>query len=279
MKRVFLGLVSALCLCWSVSGQTKASYEAGSIRSQEELAGVVRQLNDPGLEMTAMGKLLRFAGIFLGEGSTIFLTDDPKMDDLRRAAARAVGAHRSVDSVHRALYANDAVVRDWGVGAFEFTYGNREPWKYLLPRLEELASRDESASIRRKAIFKLGYYEESSTFLDALRKSPEEKDPSVLMELLQFGSQEPGLRANWYAHATRFLSDNDESVRWRWLLEIASNVGNPITAPMWKIEADPAMVEALRQIEKTGLPKEQELAGQALRSLGVEGEHSPANPG
>jgi hypothetical protein len=87
------------------------------------------------------------------------------------------------------------------------------------------------------------------------------------MTLLQLDSSLPEVRARWYARAVKFLSGKDEALRIRWLQTIWGTVSNPATAPMWKIEADPALVESLRQIARTGSKKEKELASKAGEAL------------
>jgi hypothetical protein len=240
---------------------------AEKIRSDEELKSIVLQLGDPTTEMAALRRLIKFSGPFLYEGSVHFVTDDQAADELRRAAARAVGSHGNLDSVRRALDDDDREVRFWGVMSFGFTHGETKPWEPLLPRLEEIASRDADAGIRAQAIEKLWYHEAAAAFLTSLQNSTNETNPDVLMTLLQFGTQQPERRTRWYARAVQILSGKDEALRLEWLTYIWGNAWNPSTAPMWRIEADPALVESLRQIERIGSQKEQELASKALLAL------------
>ena len=87
------------------------------------------------------------------------------------------------------------------------------------------------------------------------------------MDLFQFNLQKPELRARWYARAVQILSGKDEALRTLWPKTIWGSAWNPSTAPMWRVEADPGMVDALRQIEKTGSPEDQKLASDALQAL------------
>jgi hypothetical protein len=128
---------------------------AEQIKSDEELKSIVLQLGDPTTEMAALRRLIKFSGTFLYEGSVFFVTDDQAADELRRAAARAVRPHANPDSVRRALDDDDRAVRFWGVISFGTTFGEKKPWEPLLPRLEEIASRDADAGIRAQAIGKL----------------------------------------------------------------------------------------------------------------------------
>lgn len=267
MKRAFLCLVALLC--GGFTEPAKGADGARDIMSEEELKSAVQQLNDPATEMAALQKIIKGAGMFLYElGSVRIMTKDPAADELRRAAARAARSHENVKSVGRALSSDERDVRFWGVMGFEFIYGRCEPWKPLLPRLEQIAaSREEDAGIRREAIRKLQYYGEAASFLSKLQESPDETDPWVLMTLLQFDSSIPEVRARWYARAVKFLSGKDEALRRLWLQDIWGNVSNPSTAPMWQIEADPALVESLRQIAGTGSKEEKELASKAVEAL------------
>ena len=266
MKRAFLCLVVLLCGCFAEP--VKGADGASDIMSEEELKRTILQLSEPTTEMAALRKLIKFAGFFLYNGHLGLVTGDEAADELRRAATRAVHAHRNVDNVRRALSSDDPVMRFWGVMSFETIYGKCEPWKPLLPRLEEIAaSRDEDAGVRSEAIRRLQSYEEAAWFLTNLQESPKEMDPWLLMVLLRF--DRPELRAQWYARAVKFLSEKDEALRMLWLQVIGGNVWNPSTAPMWKIEADPALVESLRQIARTGSKKEKELASEAVKALAM----------
>jgi hypothetical protein len=261
-----LGLAQGIAAELPPGGAANAGV-AEKISSDQELKSVVLQLGDPTTEMAVLRRLIKFAGYSLYEGSVKFVTDDPAADELRRAAARAVRAHGNPDSVRRALDDNDREVRFWGVMSFGFVRGETKPWEPLLPRLEEIASRDADAGVREEAIRKLSYQEAAASFLTSLRTSTNETDPGVLMTLLQFDSQKAELRARWYARAVQILSGKDEALRLLWLKCIWGSAWNPITAPMWRIEADPALVNSLREIERTGSQEEQELAGKALLAL------------
>lgn len=278
MKRAILCLV--VLLCGGLAEPAKGANGTEDILSEEELKIAVQQLDNPATEMAALQKLIKSAGFFLYElGSVRIKTDDRAADERRRAAARAARAHENVQSVGRALSSNEREVRFWGVMGFEFIYGRCEPWKPLLPRLEQIAaSRDEDANIRREAIRKLQSYEEAAPFLSKLQESPDETDPSILMTLLNFGSSDPEVRARWYARAVKFLSGNDEALRMLWLQDIWGNVWNPSTAPMWQIDADPALIESLRQIEGTGSKEEKELASRAIMALAKK-PRTAAKPG
>jgi hypothetical protein len=241
--------------------------DAVDIVTSDELSKVVSQLEDPSTERAALRKLIKFSGVFLYEGSVSYVTGDRNNDELRRSAARAIGSHRTLDSVRRALDDNDTGVRFWGVMSFEFTFGNKGPWEPLLPRLEEIASHDQYANIRSEAISKLEYYDEAAAFLTTLRESTSETDPSVLMTLLRFYDLKPELRAHWYARAVECLSGKDEALRLQWMSYIFFNVWNPSTAPMWRIDADPALVATLRQAELEGSPKDKDLAGKIMEAF------------
>ena len=269
MKRAFLCLV--VLVCWCFAAPVKGADDARDIISEEELKTTILQLSEPTTEMAALRRLIKGAGFFLYEYGSIFLTtDDRAADERQRAAARAARSHRNVESVGRALSSEDRAMRFWGVMSFETTYGKCGPWKPLLPRLEEIAtSRDEDAGIRSEAIRRLRSYEEAAWFLTNLQESPKETDPWLLMVLLKFDSEKPELRARWYARAVKFLCGQDEALRMLWLQVIGGNVWNPSTAPMWKIEADPALVESLRQIARTGSKKEKELASEAVKALTI----------
>ncbi len=248
--------------------------DAQTVMSEEELKSAVLQLSDPTTEMAALRRLIKFSDIFLYNGHLRLVTEDQAADERRQAAARAVHSHRSVESVRRALSSVDRDVRYWGVMHFQCSRWvanreEREPWKPLLPRLEELASQDEDPGIRIAAILMLRDYEEAAVFLTKLQESPDETHPSVLMELLEFNSELPELRARWYAGAVKFLTGKDEALRMLWLQVIWGNVSNPSTAPMWKIDAYPALVESLGQIARTGSKKEKEIASETLKALAM----------
>jgi len=274
MKLAFLR--SIILITAAMTSLVKGADVADAIVSEKDLTNVVLQLNNPTTQMPALRKLIEFSGMFLyNDGGSIRLsTGDQASDELRRQAAQAVHSQNNLDTVRRALSDNDLGVRLWGVMSFEFIFGKRDPWKPLLPRLEEIASHDENSGIRREAIRKLWYYDQAAAFLTSLQKSTNETDPFVLMTLLQFDSQKPESRADWYARAVKYLSGQDEALRSGWLSYIVSNVSNPATAPMWRIEADPGLVASLRQIEKTGPQKDQELAGKAMHSS-VFGDNLP----
>ncbi len=237
--------------------------------SREEIAMLASDLRKPETEMAALQSLVTCADLFLYEyGSMSLSFGNLEEDELRRSAARAVHAHRSVESVERALLESDRAVRFWAVHAFETIEGRREPWKGLLPRLQKMASEDTDAGIRSEAIEKLYSYPESAALLAQWRQSTHETDAGVLMRLLQFGYGSPQMRSQWYARAVKFLSDENEETRLLWLTHIWSNVWNPSTAQMWLIESDPGLLEALRRVEETGTSKEQELARKAVQALG-----------
>ena len=113
-------------------------------------------------------------------------------------------------------------------------------------------------------------------FLTSLQNSTNETDPWGLMNLLHFGTQQPERRARWYARAVQILSGKDEALRIEWLTYIWGNAWNPGTAPMWRIEADPGLVDSLRQIERIGSQKEQELASKALLALATSAQPARA---
>jgi hypothetical protein len=249
---------------------------AEKIGSDEELKSIVLQLGDPTTEMAALRRLIKFSGFFLYEGSVHLVTDDQAADELRRAAARAVRSHANPDSVRRALDDDDRDVRFWGVMSFGFTFGETKPWEPLLPRLEEIASRDADAGVRSEAIRRLRYHEAGAAFLTSLQTSTNETDPWVLMMLLRFDSQKPEVRTRWYARAIQIFSGKDEALRLQWLNYILLNASNPITATMWRIEADPALVDSLRQIERMGSQKEQDLASKALLALATSAQPNGA---
>ena len=272
MKWAFLCLVVFVSGCFAEP--VKGAADAQNIMSEEELKSAVLQLSDPTTETAALRRLIKFSGIFLYNGHLGLVTGDRAADGLRQVAVRAVHLHRSVESVRRALSSDDRDVRYWGVMHFqcsrwEGTREKREPWKPLLARLEELASHDEDAGIRGTAILTLRDYEEAAVFLMKLQESPDETHPWVLMELMKFNSEIPELRARWYARAVKFLSGKDEALRMLWLQVICGNVSNPSTALMWRIEADPALVESLRQIARTGSKKEKELASESVKALAM----------
>jgi hypothetical protein len=273
MKLFFLSL--AALLCFGLLTKVKGSDTTNDIVSGNDMTNAVRQLGDPTTQMVALKRLIKFSGIFLyNDGGSIYLaTGDPAADELRRTAARAIRSQANLDTVRRALSDGDSGVRFWGVMSFGFIFGQREPWKPLLPRLEEIAAHDEVSNIRREAIRKLWYYDEAATFLTGLQESTAETDPDVLMTLLRFDSQKPEIRAQWHAHAVKFLSGKDEALRLQWLEFIWGNVWNPSTAPMWRIDADPALVESLKQIQRTGSKKETDLATKILNSIGIKNDH------
>ena len=270
MKWAFPCLIVFFSGCFAKP--VKGVDDSQNITSEAELKSVVLWLNYPPTEMVALQRLIKFAGFFLYPSSVSVVTGDEAADELRRAAEVAVNSHRSLESVGRALSSDDRDVRYWGVMSFQSSrWGRagetREPWKLLLPRLQDLASHDEDADIRSAAILTLQDYEEAEVFLTKLQQSPDETHPFVLMRLLKFNADIPELRARWYAHAVKFLSGKDEALRMLWLQVIGGNVYNPLTAPMWRIEADPALVESLRQIARTGSKKEKELAAMAVKAL------------
>jgi len=233
------------------------------------MTNAVLQLGNSTTQMMALKKLIKFSGMFLyNDGGSIFIaTGDPAADELRRAAVRAIRSQANLDTVRHALSDKDPAVRFWGVMSFMTTFGQREPWKPLLPRLEEIAIHDEDASIREQAIEKLWSYEEADAFLTSLQESTTETNPSVLMRLLRFDSENPETRAQWHTHAVKFLSGKDAALRRQWLDYIWMNVWNPSTAPMWRIDTNPTLVKSLQQIQQSGAQKEQELATKILNAL------------
>ena len=266
MQWTVLTLVGLLFM--GISGLAEGTVVASTITSEKELQSAVLQLDAPASEMPALRRLIKVAGFTLYEGSMFYYSGDEAADQLRREATRAVRAHRNVESVRRALDVDDRAIRNWGVMNFEIDCEKRESWKGLLPRLEAIASNDADAGIRREAILRLRFFEEGKAFLKALQEVSKEADPSVLMALLEFDSQAPAARWKWYARAKQFLLDNDETIRSRWLSDIYFSAWNPSTAPMWRVEADPGLIETLCQVERTGSQTEQELASRTLQALG-----------
>lgn len=270
-------MMKRIALCWivllahSLSTPAHAADGAQESLSREELESAVQQLSDPATEMTALRRLIKFSGHSLYNSQLVFVTGDAAADKLRNDAARAVHSHRSLASVTRALESADRDVRYWGIVHFQSSRWDDPrkdgPWRPLLPRLQELAAHDKDEGIRGTAIERLQGYKEADVFLTKLQESPDETHPWVLMRLLKFNSEQPELRARWYARAVKFLSAKDDALRLLWLGTICGNVSNPSTAPMWKIEAEPALVEALRQIVRNGSMQEQELARESVTAL------------
>ena len=269
MSRAYLLLVVSLFGGWFMEPAIGAGNGGVEVTmSAEELAGTVRQLGEPATEMAALRRLIKFADMFLYNGHLGLVANDPADDELRRKATRAVHEHRSVESVGRALASEDRDIRYWAVMGFEFAHERRGPWLTLLPRLQAIAaSRQEDAGMRSKAIEKLQYYEQAAAFLRGLQDAPGETNPWVLMVLLRFNSQTPEWRARWYARAVENLAHKDAEVRKLWLQVIWGNVANPSTAPMWRVQADPKLVESLEQIARAGSDPEKEAAEGALSAF------------
>ena len=246
------------------SGETGAT---NSITSEMDLSNVIARLNKPDTACDARRSLIKFSGLNLYEGSWFLCTKDSKMDNLRREAAKALRSHRNIETVQQALDDEDRDVRFWGVMVFETACGRTASWEPLVPRLMKLAGEDSDAGIRGEAFRRLRSYERGRTFIHALQESTKESEPFVLMMLFEFDSLQPDARAKYYTRAIEFLSGTNETLRSHWLCYVYSNVSNPSTAPMWRIEAAPGLISKLKEIRRTGLPTDAETAGKALDAL------------
>ena len=234
------------------------------ISSTRDVDLLTVQLKEPGEQVQALTKLIKFAGRFLCEGSVIWSTDNRKRDDLCRYATRSLRAHHDQHLVVLALKDSDEQVRFWGVMSFEFTYGLTQPWEPFLPQLENIALHDESENIRALAIERLRSYDKEQPFLERLRRSNTEDSPDVLMRLYDFDSTNLEMKNEFYLRAVHFLSSPKESQRLNWLNYIYFDVWNPSTAPMWRFEANDALVKKLKEIATSGASKERDIAQKIL---------------
>ena len=256
-----------------------------TITTEQELDDDIARLHDPEKEISALERLIKFSGIFLYETSMVYVTDDHKMDNLRRKARKALRDRRDPDIVGIALKHEDRDVRFWGVMSFEIIHGQRDPWKRLVPQLKAVAVKDTDSNIRSEAIRRLRYYD--TDFIHDLRTRTTESSPWVLMNLFSFDSGKPELRMEFYHQAVIYLSHDDPNVRKRWLTYLHMNAWNPSTAEMWRIESDPRLIAELKEIEASGSPKERELATKTINALSErkqertqqDAAEQPATPG
>ena len=245
-----------------------AAPEPGTdIASDEELNLVVRQLQDPATEMAALSRLIAFSNRSMHMGSMFLTSGDTATDQRCKKARRAIWETRTPERIRRALDSGDRTVRFWAAHLFD---GNRKecgPWETFAPRLREMAQNDPDAGIRAAAIAALLYDEASRGVVESLRTSGKESDPWVLMRLFQFDDTRGEGRSQWYAQAVKFLSSADEATRLLWLQVISGNTCNPSTADMWRVQADPSLLEALRKVEKAGSNQEKECARNSIKAL------------
>ena len=223
------------------------------------------RLHDPDKEISALECLIKFSGIFLYETSVAYVTDDQKMDDLRRDARKALRDRRDPDIVGLALKHEDRDVRFWAVMSFEFIHGRTDPWEHLVPDLKRVAVEDTDSTIRSQTISRLRYYD--MDFIRALRARTKDSSPWVLMRLFSFDSGKPERRREFFDRAVIHLSHKDPSVRKEWLVFLQMNAWNARTAEMWRIESDPRLIAKLKEIEIFGSPNEQELATKTMNAL------------
>lgn len=258
-------LVSVLCFGDIAAAEGTS---VGEIASEDDFTNVIAQLEDPETEMIALRRLIKFAGLFLYNegGSVSYSTGNPEMDHLRRAAVKAVRSRARISMAQQALDDEDRDIRLWGVWALSgVLYSQPEQRASLLPSFKKIAAEDNDPGVRRAAIRGMRGFKSGHTALEELRASTtEESWPDVLIELYQFNSQKPELRARFYARAIQLLSDPSGAIRLRWLHYIRHNVWNPSTAPMWRIEPYPPLIAKLRDIKHNGNPNERELAAKTL---------------
>jgi len=162
------------------------------ITTEQELSDEMARLHDPDKEISALECLIKFSGIFLYETSVAYVTDDQKMDDLRRDARKALRDRRDPDIVGLALKHEDRDVRFWAVMSFEFIHGRTDPWEHLVPDLKRVAVEDTDSTIRSQTISRLRYYD--MDFIRALRARTKDSSPWVLMRLFSFDSDKPERR-------------------------------------------------------------------------------------
>ena len=224
-------IVATTAIAMLGAAVSAAAEREPDIMSEAELAAVVLKLKDPATRIGALRRLIRFSAMHLWEGSVRICSNDRKMDDLRRAGARAVWGHRNPETVEIALKDDDRAFRHWGVLSFETTHGRRENWTHLLPLLEKIAAQDD-ASLRFQAVFKLQCYPEARDFLKGRREGDTEKSPLVWLRL-DFQSHVPESHAKFCRRTVHFLSSEDRTVRLEWLNFIAYN---PRMAPMFQIQ-------------------------------------------
>ena len=257
---VGLGLVLLSCL----TVKAVAGDNDFGISSTKDVDSLVVQLGNPGEQIPALTKLIKFAGDHLYEGSMSFNTDNPKRDDLCRYATRSLRAHHDQHLVVLALKDSDEQVRFWGVMSFETTNGLTQPWEHLLPQLETLVTHDDDENIRALAIERLRAYDKEQSFLERLQTSNNEDSPWVLMNLYDIGYPNPAFKNEFYLRAVHFLSSPKESQRLNWLNYIYFDVWNPSTAPMWRFESNDALVKKLKEIATSGASKERDIAQKIL---------------
>ena len=235
-----------------------------AISSQEELAQVVAQLEQPATRLGALSKLSGFASLKLYRvGSVFFLDRDPKTNALQDQAVEAIRKYTDFETVSQALDSTDPILQFWGVwfwrkGAFKAREESPNVWMSLVPKVKDLAANAEE-NVRLVAVEALQVRSIATAFLE--ERVNAETSPSILLRLLHDGA---GLSERFNPVLLRLLNHQDPKVRSQALLFIGFNYNH---ATMWQIRFDKPIADKVLEMTKLEEEKEREAAVYALAGM------------
>jgi hypothetical protein len=243
----------------ATQGEDWYSTSYGKITNRRELAEAFADLDHADKRMSALAKLVALAAPHIGSRSMILMTGNPEHDAMGREAAAVVGRCRDVETISKALDSPDRWLQWHAIMSFDGSHKPQEAWTALLPKLKRLATED--GPWKSSAVQRLRGFSMASEFLR--ERITVETDPHALMQLMYRDGQE-----NWHpafcAQLNRLLDSNDAKVRSQTLGFI---FGNGMSAPMWQVQFDAAIVDRVVNLTRSKEPGEAALAISTVKAL------------
>ncbi len=267
--------ISPQSIAWAQSSTEAASSETKrqfAISSEEELAQMVAQLEQPATRLTALSKLAQFAGPKLYQvGSVFFSIGDRNIDALQQQAVEAIRKYADFGTVSQALDSTDHTLQFWGVwfwcgGAFKAREDMTNTWLSLIPKVKNLAVNAEE-SVRLAAIEGLQWHSEANAFLE--ERVNVETSPTILLRLLYHGNG-AGLSERFNPLLLRLLNHQDKNVCTQALFFIGFNHNH---AEMWQIKFDKSIADKVLEMTKSASEEEKKAALYALAGMKEKPRH------
>jgi hypothetical protein len=236
------------------------------ISSEADLAKLVAQLEQPSTRLSAISTLDQGVRLKLYRvGSVYSLDRNATINALQNKAVEAVLKYTDFETVSQALDSPDRDLQFWGVrfwrkGAFKARDSQPNVWLSLIPRIKDLAAKDDT-HIRLSALQALRGQDDTKSFL-AERLKAETDSFNVLNLLEHYDKVE--LSKQFMPYLLRFLNAEDKEVRCQALFFIGSN---HYSAPMWQVTFDKSVADRVLEMTKSADEEERKTALFALEGM------------
>ena len=241
--------------------------KSAPIKSDEELAELVAQLNQPKTHFKALSTLVHFSLLKPWcMPSMTCLSGDAKFDDLEDKTRELLTSWINPGTIAELMDSSDNELRRWALLVFKTPLNQAKPfpaaeeWLAMVPKVELLAVEGD-VSVRDQAVFVLAQCPGTREFLD--QRALVEQSASVLRFLLT-GRTKEERDARFNARLADLLKSADPEVRLEALSFVA---GDHFHGPDSQTQFDARVLDAILPLTRSESEKERAEATYAVAMI------------